>query len=152
MTNIFNIDNVPNKYVIDFLGRANTSYLGNLAGSEKIYINIDRILPGYKSTKYHSHKKQEEFFLILKGYGILRMDGKECPIKKGDFVSKPAGKGVAHQFINTGDETLEILDVGTKEQGDIVYYPDENVYYLSDEELAFNVDSKLDEWDSEPNK
>lgn len=80
------------------------------------------------------------------------MDGKEYTIKKGDFVSKPAGKGIAHQFINTGDETLEILDVGTKAEGDIVYYPDENVYYLSDEELAFSVDSKLDEWDSEPNK
>jgi len=46
-------------------------------------MNIDRILPGSKITKYHSHKKQEEFFLIFSGYGTLRIDGKEYLIKKG---------------------------------------------------------------------
>lgn len=56
------------------------------------------------------------------------------------------------KFINTGDETLEILDIGTKEQGDVAYYPDEDVYYLSDNELVFSGNSNLSEWDSEPNK
>lgn len=152
MINILNINNFPNEYVIDFLGKANTSYLGKATGSEKIYINIDRILPGSKSSKYHSHTKQEEFFLILSGYGTLRIDGKENLIKKGDFIAKPAGKDIAHQFINTGDEALEILDIGTKEQGDVVYYPDEDVYYLKDNELVFSGNSNLSGWDSEPNK
>jgi uncharacterized cupin superfamily protein len=152
MVNIFNMDSIPNEYTMDFLGKANTSYLGKLAGSNKIYINIDRISPGSKSAKYHSHTKQEEFFIILSGYGTLRIDGKEYLVKKGDFVSKPAGKGIAHQFTNTGDEVLEILDVGTKEEGDIAYYPDEEVYYFSDENLVFNANSKLSTWDSEPNK
>jgi len=138
MVNILDINNFPNEYIMNFLGKANTSYLGKAAGSEKIYINIDRILPGSKSTKYHSHTKQEEFFLIFSGYGTLRIDGKEYLIKKGDFVAKPAGKDIAHQFINTGDEMLEILDIGTKEEGDIAYYPDENVYYLNDHEIVFN--------------
>ncbi len=48
MVNILNINNLPNEYIIDFLGKANTSYLGKAAGSEKIYINIDRILPDLK--------------------------------------------------------------------------------------------------------
>ncbi|ABX42527.1 cupin domain-containing protein [Lachnoclostridium phytofermentans] len=152
MVNIFNMDNIPNEYTMDFLGKANTSYLGKLAGSDKLYVNIDRISPGAKSAKYHSHTKQEEFFIILSGYGTLRIDGKEYLVKKGDFVSKPAGKGIAHQFINTGEEVLEILDVGTKEEGDIAYYPDEEIYYFSDENLVFNVNSKLSTWDSEPNK
>ncbi len=138
--------------IMDFLGKANTSYLGKAAGSEKIYINIDKILPGSKSTKYHSHTKQEEFFLIISGYGTLRIDGKEYLIKKGDFVAKPAGKNIAHQFINTWNEMLEILDRGTKEEGDIAYYPDENVYYLNDHEIVFNGNSKLNGWGSEPNK
>lgn len=152
MVNILNINNLPNEYIIDFLGKANTSYLGKAAGSEKIHINIDRILPGSKSAKYHSHTKQEEFFMIFSGCGTLRMDGKEYLIKKGDFIAKTAGKDIAHQFINTGNETLEILDVGTKEECDIVYYPDEDVYYLSEQKLAFNGNSKLNIWDSEPNK
>lgn len=152
MVNILNINNISDEYTIDFLGKANTSYLGKAAGSDKVYINIDRILPGSKSAKYHSHTKQEEFFIILSGYGTLRIDGEEHLIKKGDFVAKPAGKGIAHQFINTGDDVLEILDVGTKEYGDIAYYPDEDVYYLSDENLVFHGNSKLSTWDSEPNK
>lgn len=152
MINILNINSIPNEYVINFLGKANTSYLGKAAGSEKIYINVDKIAPDSKSAKYHSHTKQEEFFLIINGSGIIRIDGEEYLIKKGDFVSKPAGKGIAHQFINNGDETLEILDIGTKEKGDIAYYPDEDVYYLSEQDLVFNGNSKLHEWDSEPNK
>ena len=152
MVNILNLNNLPNEYTVDFLGKANTSYLGKAAGSEKIYINIDRILPGAKSAKYHSHTKQEEFIMIISGCGTLRMDGKEYLIKKGDFIAKTAGKNIAHQFINTGNETLEILDVGTKEEGDMAYYPDEDVYYLSEQKLIFNGNSKLNGWDSEPNK
>ena len=152
MANILNVNDVPDSCIMDFLGKANTSYLGKAVGSEKIYVNIDRILPGFRSTKYHSHTKQEEFFIILSGCGTLRIGGEEHLINKGDFISKPAGKGLAHQFINTGDETLEILDVGTKEEGDIAYYPDEDTYYLSDEELVFSGGDKLNDWDSEPNK
>ncbi|WP_243099166.1 cupin domain-containing protein [Clostridium sp. MF28] len=90
--------------------------------------------------------------MIISGCGTLRMDGKEYLIKKGDFIAKTAGKNIAHQFINTGNETLEILDVGTKEEGDMAYYPDEDVYYLSEQKLIFNGNSKLNGWDSEPNK
>ena len=39
-----------------------TEALGTAAGSEKLYVNIDRIPPGCHSTKYHSHSQQEEFF------------------------------------------------------------------------------------------
>ncbi|WP_032122082.1 cupin domain-containing protein [Clostridium amazonitimonense] len=152
MIKISNINNIHEDFAADFLGKASTLYLGKAAGSEKFYINIDRIVPGYKSTKYHSHTKQEEFFLILNGEGTLRIDDKEYLIKKGDFVSKPAGKNIAHQFINTGSKVLEILDIGSKEQGDIAYYPDEEVFYLSDQELVFNKNHNLDQWDSEPNK
>lgn len=150
MVNILNINDIPDEYTTDFLGKAYTSYIGKAAGSDKLYLNIDRILPGTKSAKYHSHTKQEEFFIIFSGCGTLRMNGKEYLVHKGDFISKPAGKGIAHQFINTGDEVLEILDVGTKEEGDVVYYPDEEVYYFKDENLVFNVNGKLNTWDSEP--
>lgn len=39
-----------------------TQYLGALAGSEKLYINIDHLKLGAKSAKYHSHSIKEEFF------------------------------------------------------------------------------------------
>jgi uncharacterized cupin superfamily protein len=152
MTKILNTSNVPTEFIGEFLGKASTHYLGAAAGSDKIYINIDKIQPGAKSAKYHSHSKQEEFFLILSGSGTLRMDGEEHLVGKGDFVAKPAGRNIAHQFINSGTEVLEILDVGTKEIGDISYYPDEEVYCLRDQDLVFKKSDHILDWDSEPNK
>jgi uncharacterized cupin superfamily protein len=147
---ILNLNNIPSEYVGEF-GKAVTLFLGKAAGSEKIYINIDKIEPGAKSAKYHSHTKQEEFFLILSGSGTLRMNGEEFEVRKGDFVAKPAGKNTAHQFLNTGHDVLEILDIGTNEQGDIAYYPDEDIYYLRDQNLVFKGAGSLTNWDSDPN-
>jgi uncharacterized cupin superfamily protein len=149
--NIFNIHQFPQQFADRFGDHSATLYLGKAAGSEKIYVNIDRIPPGSKSAKYHSHSKQEEFFMILGGTGTLRMNGEEIPVRKGDFVAKPAGRNIAHQFINTGQEMLEILDVGTNEDGDIAYYPDEDVYFLRKEKLVFSGGSALTDWDSDPN-
>ncbi|MFY8330713.1 cupin domain-containing protein [Vagococcus carniphilus] len=149
---ILNMNELPEGVEVNYLDKARTAYLGKAAGSEKMYVNIDKIEPGQKSCKYHSHARQEEFFLILKGAATLRYDGEEYLVKKGDFVAKPAGKQHAHQFINSGDEVLEILDVGLNVANDITYYPDEGVYYLPDEEKVFSEQGELKEWTSEPNE
>ena len=81
----------------------------------------------------------------------LRFDQTTIEVKKGDFISKPAGKGLAHQFVNNGKETLEILDCGTKEKGDVVSYPDENVLLVKDLGLAFKKDKSENHWSSDPN-
>ncbi len=134
---INNIDKLDDKFIWrDEAGLATLS-LGKAAGSERIYVNIDRVPPRKRSTKYHSHSAQEEFFLILGGSGALRLSGKEYEVAKGDFIAKPAGRKIAHQFINTGDEMLEILDAGTMEKQDICYYPDEGVYLLKSGNVLF---------------
>jgi uncharacterized cupin superfamily protein len=56
-----------------------TESLGESAGSEKLYVNIDRVPPKAFSTKYHSHSQQEEFFMILGGRGTLRLNGGNTP-------------------------------------------------------------------------
>jgi len=88
----------------------------------------------------------------MSGNGILRMNEEEIQIKTGDVISKPAGKDIAHQFINNGSEILQILDVGTREKDDIVKYPDENVILIKDEKLAFNINENIKDWTSEPNE
>ena len=128
-----------------------TLRLGAAAGSQRLYVNIDHVKPGAKSVKYHAHSRQEEFFLILQGTGVLRIDGKRIAVKSGDFVAKPAGKGIAHQFINTGSKILQILDCGLKEAGDIVTYPDENVALIPSMKRAFRGGAALKNWSSDPN-
>ncbi|MDR3586669.1 MAG: cupin domain-containing protein [Desulfosporosinus sp.] len=154
MERILNINNIPKEYIDDpdFQSKMKTIYLGDALGSEKIYVNIDYVKPGAKSVKYHSHSKQEEFFLIMNGTGMLRIDGEEIKIASGDVISKSAGKDIAHQFINNSAEILQILDIGTREIDDVATYPDENVVYLRNKELAFKINNKLEKWNSDPNK
>ena len=153
MNRVSNIGNIPEEYMYDpnFQSKMKTVLLGDSVGSEKIYVNIDFVKPGGESVKYHSHSKQEEFFLIMSGKGILRMDGVEILIKTGDIFSKPAGRNIAHQFINNSSEILQILDVGTREKNDVATYPDENIIFLRDEKLVFNINNNINNWTSDPN-
>jgi len=130
-----------------------TQSLGAAAGSQKIYVNIDRVPPNAFSTKYHSHSQQEEFFMILDGSGTLRLNGEEYPVTKGDFIAKLPAKDIAHQFYNCGKDILVILDVGTVEKEDTCYYPDEDIYLhkSNGRNIAFKKQSLLDKWTSDPN-
>jgi len=151
---IKNIENLNRDFVWQDSAGLITQSLGAAVGSEKIYVNIDRVPTGAFSTKYHSHSMQEEFFLILEGSGTLRCDGKEYPVKKGDFISKPGGQNLAHQFYNSGSEVMVILDVGTKEPEDTCFYPDEGVYLhkSNGEHHIFSKQSLLENWASDPNE
>lgn len=154
MDNISNINDIPKEYIYnpDFKSKLKTILIGDAIGCEKIYVNIDYVKPGAKSVKYHSHSKQEEFYLIMSGKGILRIDDKEILVKTGDVISAPAGKDNGHQFINNSSEILQILDIGTREKGDVITYPDENVFLIKDKGLVFNIDDNIKGWTSEPNE
>ncbi|MDE2141824.1 MAG: cupin domain-containing protein [Elusimicrobia bacterium] len=154
MQKVHNLKMVPDQNVDDpkFRSPMMTKHLGALAGSERLYVNIDYVKPGGKSVKYHAHSLQEEFFLILAGTGKLRLQGRMIPIKAGDFFAKPSGKGIAHQFINDGKTVLEILDCGTADRGDIVEYPDENVVLLRDKRVVLKGSGVIANWSSDPNE
>jgi uncharacterized cupin superfamily protein len=154
MKRVHHLDGIPAAYVTDPEGKtlASTKRLGALAGSERLYVNIDCVKPGGQSAKYHSHSLQEEFFLVMKGTGSLRIQGQTVPVRAGDFFAKPAGKGIAHQFVNDGTEVLEILDCGTLERGDMAEYPDEKILLVRDTRTAFHLSDALQDWSSDPNE
>lgn len=151
---VLNINNLDEKFVWSDKAGLITQSLGAAAGSQKIYVNIDKVPPGAFSTKYHSHSQQEEFFMILDGCGTLRMNGREYPVKKGDFIDKPSAQKIAHQFYNSGNDMLVILDVGTVEKEDTCYYPDEGIYLhkSNGENKVFGEQSIVDGWTSDPNE
>ena len=153
MQKVWNLKKVPARYVDDPKGRSpmTTLRLGAAAGSVRLYANIDRVKPGGKSAKYHSHSKQEEFFLILRGTGTLRLQGRTVRVKAGDFFAKPAGRGIAHQFVNDGRGVLEILDCGTNDRGDVARYPDEGVTLDRDRRRTYKGRKALPGWSGDPN-
>ncbi len=148
-----NVDQISDEFIWkDSIGLI-TKELGKSVGSQKIYINLDSVPPKGFSTKYHSHSQQEEFFYIVSGNGILRLNDQEIAVKSGDFLSKPAGKNISHTFYNSGIEPLLILDIGTNEEEDTCYYPDEDIYLhkSNGKNNAFRGDSFLKDWSSDPN-
>jgi uncharacterized cupin superfamily protein len=150
---ISNINTIPDEYIDDpnFESKMKSLLIGDALGSEKIYVNIDFVKPGGKSTMYHSHSRQEEFFLIMSGNGLLRINEEEITVKTGDVISKPAGKNIAHQFINNSSEILQILDVGNRDKDDIAMYPDENKIFIRNKKLVFNITDNIENWTSDPN-
>jgi len=150
---ISNINTIPDEYIDDpnFESKMKSLLIGDALGSEKIYVNIDFVKPGGKSTMYHSHSRQEEFFLIMSGNGLLRINEEEIPVKTGDVISKPAGKNIAHQFINNSSEILQILDVGNRDKDDVAIYPDENKIFIRNKKLVFNINDNIENWTSDPN-
>ncbi len=151
---LMKIDTLDDKFKWQDKAGLITQYLGAAAGSRKIYVNIDTVPPGAFSTKYHSHSQQEEFFIILEGKGLLRLNNEEFSVEKGDFLSKPGAQNIAHQFYNPGNDTLVILDIGTVEKEDTCYYPDEDIYLhkSNGERRVFGSVSLLKDWTSDPNK
>jgi uncharacterized cupin superfamily protein len=154
MNKIRNLTKLTSEFIDDpkFKSKLRTKYLGAAVDSEKLYINIDYVKPGGKSAKYHSHSNQEEFFAILKGNGLLRLNKEEIQVTINDFFAKPAGKGNAHQFINNSDDILIILDCGTKNDNDEVFYPDEDVTYRKMEKQAYRKGELIENWSSDPNE
>lgn len=64
-------------------------------------------LPPGASALLHRHHRTEEVYHILRGEGIMRLDGREMRVAPGDTVCiRP---GVAHAIRNAGDEDLVLL-------------------------------------------
>lgn len=150
---MYHIDHLPQDAVwSDKIGLC-TRFLGQAAGSRKLYVNVDSVPHGAYSTRFHSHSQQEEFFLVLEGNGMLHLNEECIPVKAGDFFAKPAGEGIAHTFFNSGEQLLVLLDVGTVEKEDTCIYPRDNMLMQKSNGVSrvFRLDSEEHSWTSEPN-
>ena len=66
------------------------------------------VLPPCTSIGLHTHKNDQELYIVLEGGGIIKLNGKKTNIKKGDVIlNKPFG---SHALYNTSDnQELKIL-------------------------------------------
>jgi uncharacterized cupin superfamily protein len=63
--------------------------------------------------------------VVLDGDGALLLGDEELPVRAGHVISRPPGSGVAHAF-GAGESGLRLLAYGTREPGDLCYYPRSN--------------------------
>lgn len=125
--------------------------------ARRLGASIDIVAPGKRSCPYHFHHGQEEMFVILDGEGTLRVAGELLPIRTGDVVFIPPGPKYPHQIINSSPAPLKYLSIGTREDPDVVEYPDSGKYQVivrgdqGKEVRAVQRESNsLDYWDGEP--
>lgn len=125
--------------------------------ASKLGASIDTVAPGMRSCPYHFHHAQEEMFIILEGVGTLRVAEEMLPLRAGDIAFIPPGPDYPHQIINTSDAPLKYLSISTREQPEIVEYPDSNKYLATASlgegrrfEALQRSDNNLDYWNAEP--
>jgi uncharacterized cupin superfamily protein len=96
-------------------------------GARKLGYNLTELPPGKAQCPFHSHRAEEEMFLILEGEGELRFGDQSYRIRKNDVIACPTGgPEFAHQLINTGSTTMRYLALSNLADVEICEYPDSN--------------------------
>ena len=122
--------------------------LGRAAGSVDTGLQHVEVAPGKESALLHCHSLEEELFVMLEGDGVLVLDdSEETPVRAGQVVARPAGTGVAHLF-RAGEAGLTYLAYGTRELGDVCYYPRSNKIAFRGVGVIGRLE-RLDYWDGE---
>lgn len=131
--------------------------LGTGTAASKLGASIDIVAPGMRSCPYHFHYAQEEMFIVLEGTGTLRVAGEHLPIKSGDMIFIPPGPEYPHQIINSSDAPLKYLSISTREQPELVEYPDSGKFQAmalreNGEPVRYvqRPSASLDYWQDEP--
>lgn len=94
-------------------------------GARKLGYNLTELPPGKAQCPFHSHREEEEMFLILEGEGELRFGEQRFGLRRHDVVACPTGgPESAHQIINTGTTTLRYLSLSTVSTTEVCEYPD----------------------------
>jgi uncharacterized cupin superfamily protein len=96
--------------------------LGRAVGTRSTGLQHVEVASSKESTAQHCHSVEEEVFVILDGDGVLVLGEEETSVAPGHVVARPPGTGVAHVF-RAGDGGLTYLAYGTRDPGDVCYYP-----------------------------
>jgi len=71
------------------------------------------VLPPGTSIGVHTHKHDEELYIILDGIGIMEIEGQKTPVRKGHAILNPPFG--THALYNISDtEELKILVIGAE--------------------------------------
>lgn len=96
--------------------------LGRAAGAQVSSLSWVRVAPGKLAHPEQCHTLEEKLFVVLSGSGVMMLGDEEIAVRAGNVIARPAGTGVAHTF-RAGGEELTFLAYGSREPGDICYFP-----------------------------
>jgi mannose-6-phosphate isomerase-like protein (cupin superfamily) len=76
-------------------------------------ISVNVTPKGFKVPFNHKHKQNEEVYIVLKGTGIITVNGTKIDVKEGSAVRVAAG--TARTIENTGEGEFSFICVQAKE-------------------------------------
>jgi quinol monooxygenase YgiN/quercetin dioxygenase-like cupin family protein len=89
-------------------------------GSSTVAISLQRLRPGVRQAFGHSHNRDEEVYVILRGSGRVAVDDQIHEIRTYDAIRVAPGSMRAFE---AGDDGLEILATGAHTAGDAQMAP-----------------------------
>ena len=99
------LENLLNR---DFKGFHGKYFIGKELGLTGCEVSLNRLPAGKGMPFVHSHKKNEELYIVLRGSGTFFVDGEEFPIQEGSLVRvAPEGE----RAWKAGDEDLYFICV-----------------------------------------
>jgi mannose-6-phosphate isomerase-like protein (cupin superfamily) len=82
---------------------------------EQSALSYQRVPPGYRFPYGHTHRTQEEVYVVVRGGGRMKVDGEIVELRQWDAVRVPPG---AWRGYEAGPEGLELLVIGAPSLGD----------------------------------
>jgi mannose-6-phosphate isomerase-like protein (cupin superfamily) len=82
---------------------------------EQSSLSYQRVPPGYRFPYGHTHVKQEEVYVVVRGSGRMKVDDQIIELAELDAVRVPPGTWRGYE---AGAEGLEILVIGAPNLGD----------------------------------
>jgi mannose-6-phosphate isomerase-like protein (cupin superfamily) len=74
-----------------------------------------RIPPGYRFPYGHTHKEQEECYVVVRGSGRMKLDDEIVELREWDAVRVPPGTWRGYE---AGPDGLEIIVIGAPNLGE----------------------------------
>src|SRR4029079_10467228 len=100
--------------------------LGDRFGLTQYGVNLVTLPDGCQSALRHWHTHEDELVYVLSGELVLVTDAGEQVAAPGMVVGCPAGSKDSHHFINRSGAPAQYLEIGSRVEEDMAYYPDDD--------------------------
>lgn len=78
-------------------------------GSSNLGVSRETLAPGFRVPFGHTHREQEEVYVVLRGSGRIKIDDEIVELGEGDLVRVPPG---AWRCTEAGADGMQLLAVG----------------------------------------
>ena len=78
-------------------------------GSSNLGVSRETLAPGFRVPFGHTHREQEEVYVVLRGSGRIKIDDEIVELREGDLVRVAPG---AWRCAEAGADGMQLLAVG----------------------------------------